>query len=147
MQPYSAPSSPSSSSAHVNNYKRPLREPLLLCVPSSTVRALAVYVLSTHPDAMSALDWAIAILCKAGLLSPAKLDLCGNGAWHTVAVDDGAHCGFITTADGDGTGEGGVVTLLAGVINVAVGTDSLAEDEECLAGMDGGFRFGLDDGG
>lgn len=100
-----------------------------------------------HPDAMSALDWAIAILCNAGLLSPAKLDLCGNGAWHTVAADDGTRCGFITTSDGDGTGEGGVVTLLAGVINVAVGTVSLAEDEECFGGMDGGFRVGLDDGG
>lgn len=97
---------------------------------------------------MSALDWAMAILCSAGLLSPAKLDLCGNGAWHTVAAVDGVRCGFITNGDGDGTGEGGVVTLLAGVINVAVGTDSLAEDEEeCLAGRDGGFRFGLDDGG
>lgn len=89
----------------------------------------------------------MAILCNAGLLSPAKLDLCGNGAWHTVAADDGVRCGFITNCDGDGTGEGGVVTLLAGVINVAVGTESLAEDEECLAGRDGGFRFGLDDGG
>lgn len=97
---------------------------------------------------MSALDWAIAILCNAGLLSPAKLDLCGNGAWHTVDADDGVRCGFMTTGDGDGTGEGGVVTLLAGVTNVAVGTDSLAEDEEeCLGGMNGGFRLGLDDGG
>lgn len=87
----------------------------------------------------------MAILCNAGLLSPAKLDLCGKGAWHTLAADDGVCCGFITTADGDGTGEGGVVTLLAGVINVAVGTESLAEDSECLAGMDGGFR--LDEGG
>ncbi len=106
-----------------------------------------VHILFTHPDAMSALDWAIAILCNAGLLSPAKLDLCGNGAWHTVAADDAVRCGFITTGDGDGTGEGGVVTLLAGEINVAVGTDSLADDEWCLAGMDGGFIFGLDDGG
>lgn len=67
----------------------------------------------------------MAILCSAGLLSPARLDRCGNGAWHTV----GARCGFITIGDGDGTGEGGVVTLLAGVTNVAVGTGSLAEDE------------------
>lgn len=96
---------------------------------------------------MSALDWAMAILCSAGLLSPAKLDLCGSGAWHTLAAEDGARCGFITTGDGDGTGEGGVVTLLAGDINVAVGTDSLADDEECLGGTDGGFRLGLADGG
>lgn len=96
---------------------------------------------------MSALDWAIAILCNAGLLSPAKLDLCGNGAWHTVATDDGVRCGFITTGDGEGTGEGGVVTLLAGVINVAVGTASLAEDVESLVGTGGGITFGLDDGG
>lgn len=96
---------------------------------------------------MSALDWAIAILCNAGLLSPAKLDLCGNGAWHTVAADDGVRCGFITNGDGDGTGEGGVVTLFAGETNVAVGTDSLAEGKECLAGMGGGFGLGLDDGG
>lgn len=96
---------------------------------------------------MSALDWAIAILCNAGLLRPAKLDLCGNGAWHIVAADDGVRCGFITTGDGEGTGEGGVVTLLAGEINVAVGTDSLADVEDCLAGIDGGFMLGLDDGG
>lgn len=52
----------------------------------------------------------------------------------------------MTMGDGDGTGEGGVVTLLAGVINVAVGTESLVEDEEeSLAGRDGGL--GLDDGG
>lgn len=99
------------------------------------------------PDAMSALDWAIAILCNAGLLSPARLDLCGNGAWHIVAADEGMRCGFITAGVGDGTGEGGVVTPRAGVTNVAVGTDSLAEDEECLAGTDGGFRLALDDGG
>lgn len=92
---------------------------------------------------MSALDWAMAILCNAGLLSPARLDRCGNGAWHTVAADDGVRCGFITTGDGDGTGEGGVVTPLAGVTNVAVGTESLAEDEESLGGTDGG----LDEGG
>lgn len=107
---------------------------------------VCVHVSFTHPDAISALDWAIAILCNAGLLSPAKLDRCGNGAWHTFVVDDGVRCGFITSGEGDGTGEGGVVTLLAGVINVAVGTDSLAEDEECLAGTDGGFRFRLDGG-
>lgn len=109
----------------------------------------------SHPEAMSALDWAMAILCNAGLLSPAKLDLCGNGAWHMVAADDGVRCGFITSADGDGTGDGGVVTLLAGVTKVAVGTDSLADaedEEESLAGRDGGrwrFRLGLldDDGG
>lgn len=95
---------------------------------------------------MSALDWAIAILCKAGLLSPARLDLCGNGAWHTV-VAVGARWGFITTGDGEGTGEGGEVTLLAGEISVAVGTDSLADDEECLGGMDGGLTLGFDDGG
>lgn len=51
----------------------------------------------------------------------------------------------MTTGEGDGTGEGGVVTPLAGVINVAVGTDSLVEDEESLAGRDGGFL--LDVGG
>ncbi len=96
---------------------------------------------------MSALDWAIAILCNAGLLSPAKLDLCGNGAWHTVAADNDERWGFITTGDGEGMGEGGVVTLLAGEISVAVGTDSLADNEDCLAGMDGGFRFEMDDGG
>lgn len=83
----------------------------------------------------------MAILCSAGLLSPARLDRCGKGAWHTVV--DAERCGFITTGDGDGTGEGGVVTLLAGVINVAVGTESLALDEEVeaesLGGMDGGF--------
>lgn len=95
---------------------------------------------------MSALDWAMAILCNAGLLSPTKLDLWGKGAWHTVAADVSARCGFMTMGDGDGTGEGGMVTLLAGVINVAVGTESLAEDEEeSLAGRDGGL--GLDDGG
>lgn len=87
----------------------------------------------------------MAILCNAGLLRPAKLDRCGKGAWHTVAADDADCCGFITTGDGVGTGEGGVVTLLAGVIRVAVGTESLAEDEECLGGTDGGF--GLDVGG
>lgn len=114
---------------------------------SSSTDHMATKALCTHPDAMSALDWAIAILCNAGLLSPAKLDLCGNGAWHTVAPDDGTRCGFITTGDGEGTGEGGVVTLLAGEINVAVGTDSLADDEDFLAGMDGGLRVGLDDGG
>lgn len=96
---------------------------------------------------MSALDWAMAILCNAGLLSPAKLDLCGNGAWHIVAAADSGCCGFIGIGDGDGTGEGGVVTLLAGVTNVAVGTGSLAEDEECLGGMDGGAALGLEDGG
>lgn len=107
---------------------------------------MCVCVWSTHPDAMSALDWAMAILCSAGLLSPAKLDLCGKGAWHTD--EDGTRCGFNTTGDGDGTGEGGVVTLGAGVTNVAVGTDSLAEDEDCLAGMGGGFALGLHcDGG
>lgn len=82
----------------------------------------------------------MAILCSAGLLSPARLDLCGSGAWHTVAADDMVRCGFITTGEGDGTGEGGVVTPLAGVIKVAVGTDWLvAEDEESLGGMEGGF--------
>lgn len=41
-----------------------------------------------------------------------------------------------------------MVTLLAGVTNVAVGTGSLAEEEEeRLAGTDGGIRLGLDDGG
>lgn len=92
------------------------------------------------PEAMSALDWAMAIRCSAGRLSPAKLDLWGRGAWHTVAADDGVRCGFITMGDGEGTGEGGVVTPLAGVISVAVGTESWAEeDEESLAGRDGGF--------
>lgn len=89
----------------------------------------------------------MAILCSAGLLSPAKLDLCGSGAWQTLDADDGTRCGFITAGDGDGTGDGGVVTVLAGVINVAVGTDSLAEDEDCLAGTGGGFTVILDDGG
>lgn len=96
---------------------------------------------------MSALDWAIAILCNAGLLSPAKLDLCGNGARHIVPADNNVCCGFITIGDGDGTGDGGVVTPLAGVTSVAVGTGSPPDNEECLAGMDGGFKLGLDDGG
>lgn len=86
----------------------------------------------------------MAMRCNAGLLNPAKLDLCGNGAWHTVGVvDGGTRCGFITTDDGDGTGEGGVVTLLAGVTSVAVGTKSVAEEEEeCLGGTDGGVEEG-----
>lgn len=89
---------------------------------------------------MSALDCAMAILCSAGLLSPARLDRCGKGAWHAVvAADDGVRCGFITTGDGDGTGDGGEVTPLAGVMSVAVGTDSEAEEEESLGGMEGGF--------
>lgn len=58
-------------------------------------------------------------------------------------MTDGVRCGFITTGDGDGAGEGGEVTAPAGVTSVAVGTDSLAEDEESLGGTAGG----RDDGG
>lgn len=89
----------------------------------------------------------MAILCRAGLLSPARLDRCGKGAWHAVvAAAAGVRCGFITTGDGDGTGDGGEVTALAGVMSVAVGTESLAEDkaapaeeEDSLGGMEGGI--------
>lgn len=103
---------------------------------------------------MSALDWAMAILCKAGLLSPARLDLCGSGAWHTVVAEaGGARWGFITMGDGEGTGEGGEVTVLAGETSVAVGTGSpvaaAAEEEEecCLGGTDGGLSEGGCGGG
>lgn len=74
------------------------------------------------------------------MLSPAKLDLCGTGGWHTVAPDDGVRCGCITRGDGEGTGEGGVVTPAAGVTSVAVGTDSPADDGAGVAAADGGFR-------
>lgn len=110
---------------------------------------------------MSALDWAMAILCKAGLLSPARLDLWGSGAWHTVVVAPpavaAARWGFITRGDGEGTGEGGDVTVLAGETRVAVGTGSpgsaaaAVEDEEeeecCLGGTDGGLVDGGCGGG
>lgn len=116
------------------------------------------------PDAMSALDWAMAILCKAGLLSPARLDLCGRGAWHTVVAAPAAvalavgRWGFITMGDGEGTGEGGDVMALAGETSVAVGTGSPAnaaageeeeveEEECCLGGTDGGLADGGCGGG
>lgn len=92
---------------------------------------------------MSALDWAIAILFSVGLLNPARLDLCGKGAWHSVAVDESMRCGFITTGNGSVIAEGVMVTLLAGEINVAVGTYLSADNERCLAGME----RGLNDGG
>lgn len=71
----------------------------------------------THPEAMRARDWAMAMRCRAGRLSPARLDRWGRGAEHGAE-----RWGAMGRGDGDGTGEGGDVTAVAGVTSVAVGT-------------------------
>ena len=84
-----------------------------------------------YPAASRVLFWARAIRWSAGRLSPARLDRRGNGTRLTSPL------GFITTGEGDGTGEGGVVTTVAGVTSVAMGTGRSACGASRLADRDG----------
>lgn len=49
---------------------------------------------------MRARDWAIAMRCRAGRLSPARLDLGGRGAAQAAALDEDT--GPRTRAEGEG---------------------------------------------
>lgn len=75
----------------------------------------------TYPDAMSARDCAIAILCRAGRLSPARLLRGGTGAAHAA---DAVETGPKTRAEGVGAQ---VVTVdiraLEGVGAVGLGVE------------------------
>lgn len=55
---------------------------------------------ATYPEAIRARDWAIAMRCSAGRLSPARLDLGGRGAAQAAAPDEGT--GPRTRAEGEG---------------------------------------------
>lgn len=94
---------------------------------------------------MSARDCAMAILCSAGRLSPARLARGGKGAAHAAERWGG------TAVDADDEDEHDVL-LEATVMSVAVGTDR--EDVVVLFGMDkdcwwdaGGCGGGGNDGG
>lgn len=72
-----------------------LPEPFFSFNPQSQVTA----VVTTYPDAMSARDCAMAILCRAGRLRPARLLRGGTGAAQAAdAVDTGPR----TRAEGVG---------------------------------------------
>lgn len=55
---------------------------------------------ATYPEAIRARDWAIAIRCSAGRLSPARLDRGGRGAAQVAAPDEDT--GPRTRAEGEG---------------------------------------------
>lgn len=97
---------------------------------------------------MSARDCAMAILCSAGRLSPARLARGGKGAAQAVERWGG------TAVDADDEDELDV-PLVATVISVAVGTDweedvvevQLGIDKDCWCDAGGGGGGGKDGGG
>ena len=58
--------------------------------------------MATHPEAMRARNWAMAMRCRAGLLSPARLARGGRGAAHAAAPAAADATGPRTRAEGEG---------------------------------------------
>lgn len=65
----------------------------------------------THPEAIRALDWAMAMRCRAGRLSPARLARGGRGAAQAAAAED---TGPRTRAEGEGVQEEADVEMRGG---------------------------------
>lgn len=86
---------------------------------------------ATYPEAIRARDWAIAIRCSAGRLSPARLDLGGRGAAQVEAPDEAT--GPRTRAEGEGVQVEEAVEISgrpgAGAVEVAEQVDREEEAE------------------
>lgn len=90
----------------------------------------------THPEAMRALDWAMAMRCRAGRLSPARLARGGRGAAQAAAVED---TGPRTRAEGEGVQEEAAVEMRRGA---GAGIDGGPED--AMEKEEEGGRMALD---